>query len=203
MTSKEKVAALREEMQKNNVDAFIVYSADPHMSEYLPEEWQERTWLSGFLGSAGFVVVTKDKAGLWTDGRYFTQAAIELEGSGIDLFKEGMEGTPDYISWIISEIPANGKVAVNALATSNANWELLSQKLNAKNIILADLPLLKEVWKDRGTPSKNSIFVHPLERAGKSVIDKISAIRQKMEEQEATVHIISSLDDVAWTLNLR
>lgn len=203
MTSKEKVAALREEMQKNNVDAYIVYSADPHMSEYLPEEWQERAWLSGFLGSAGFVVVTKDKAGLWTDGRYFTQAPIELAGSGIDLFKDGMEGTPHYIDWIISEIPANGKVAVNALATSHANWELLTQKLNAKNITLEDLPLLKEIWKDRGIPSKNPIYVHPVERAGKSVVDKIAAIRQKMEDIEATVHIISSLDDVAWTLNLR
>ncbi|MDF2833561.1 aminopeptidase P family protein [Chryseobacterium indoltheticum] len=203
MTSKEKVAALREEMQKNNVDAFIVYSADPHMSEYLPEEWQERAWLSGFLGSAGFVVITKDKAGLWTDGRYFTQAPIELAGSGIDLFKDGMEGTPNYIDWIISEIPANGKVAVNALATSHSNWELLYQKLNAKNLTLIDSPLLKTVWKERGTPSKNPIFVHPLDRAGKSVTDKISAIRQKMEEQEVTVHVISSLDDVAWTLNLR
>lgn len=203
MTSKEKVAALREEMQKNNVDAFIVYSADPHMSEYLPEEWQERAWLSGFLGSAGFVVITKDKAGLWTDGRYFTQAPIELAGSGIDLFKDGMEGTPNYIDWIISEIPTNGKVAVNALATSHSNWELLYQKLNAKNLTLVDSPLLKEVWKERGTPSKNPIFVHPLDRAGKSVTDKISAIRQKMEEQEVTVHVISSLDDVAWTLNLR
>jgi len=203
MTSKEKVAALREEMQKNNVDAFIVYSADPHMSEYLPEEWQERAWLSGFLGSAGFVVITKDKAGLWTDGRYFTQAPIELAGSGIDLFKDGMEGTPNYIDWIISEIPANGKVAVNALATSHSNWELLYQKLNAKNLTLVDSPLLKTVWKERGTPSKNPIFVHPLDRAGKSVTDKISAIRQKMEEQEVTVHVISSLDDVAWTLNLR
>lgn len=203
MTSKEKVAALREEMQKNNVDAFIVYSADPHMSEYLPQEWQERAWLSGFLGSAGFVVITKDKAGLWTDGRYFTQAPIELAGSGIDLFKDGMEGTPNYIDWIISEIPENGKVAVNAVATSHANWELLTEKLNAKNITLVDLPLLKEIWKDRGTPSKNAIFVHPVERAGKSVIDKIAAIRQKMEEQCATIHIISSLDDVAWTLNLR
>lgn len=203
MTSKEKVAALREEMQKNNVDAFIVYSADPHMSEYLPQEWQERAWLSGFLGSAGFVVITKDKAGLWTDGRYFTQAPIELAGSGIDLFKDGMEGTPNYIDWIISEIPENGKVAVNAVATSHANWELLTEKLNAKNITLVDLPLLKEIWKDRGAPSKNPIFVHPVERAGKSVIDKIAAIRQKMEEQCATIHIISSLDDVAWTLNLR
>jgi len=203
MTSKEKVAALREEMQKNNVDAFIVYSSDPHMSEYLPEEWQERSWLSGFLGSAGFVVVTKDKAGLWTDGRYYTQAAIELEGSGIDLFKDGMEGTPNYIDWIISEIPSHGKVAVNDIATSNANWELLSSKFDAKNITLLGLPLLKEIWKDRGTPSKNPIYAHPVERAGKSVVDKLSAIRQKMEEQEVAVHIISSLDDVAWTLNLR
>lgn len=203
MTSKEKIAALRGEMQENNVDAFIVYSADPHMSEYLPEEWQERAWLSGFLGSAGFVVVTKDKAGLWTDGRYFTQAAIELEGSGIDLFKEGMEGTPNYIDWIISEIPAEGRVGVNALATSHANWELLTEKLNAKNIMLVDLPLLDNVWKERGTPSKNPIFVHPVERAGKSVVEKIAAIRQKMESMEATVHVISSLDDVAWTLNLR
>ncbi|SEN03774.1 Xaa-Pro aminopeptidase [Chryseobacterium taichungense] len=203
MTSKEKIAALREEMQNNNVDAFIVYSADPHMSEYLPEEWQERAWLSGFLGSAGFVVVTKDKAGLWTDGRYFTQAAIELEGSGIDLFKEGMEGTPNYIDWIISEIPVEGRVAVNALATSHANWELLTERLNAKNISLIDFPLLDNVWKDRGTPSKNPIFVHPIERAGKSVAEKIAAIRQKMESMEATVHVISSLDDVAWTLNLR
>ncbi|MCJ8155660.1 aminopeptidase P family protein [Chryseobacterium sp. SSA4.19] len=203
MTSKEKIAALREEMQKNNVDAFIVYSADPHMSEYLPEEWQERAWLSGFLGSAGFVVVTKDKAGLWTDGRYYTQAAKELEDSGIDLFKDGLEGTPNYIDWIISEIPENGKVAVNALATAHANWELLTQRLNEKNITLADMPLLKEIWKERGVPSKNPIFVHPVERAGKSVADKIAAIRQKMEALQATVHIISSLDDVAWTLNLR
>lgn len=203
MTSKEKIAALRREMQENNVDAFIVYSADPHMSEYLPEEWQERAWLSGFLGSAGFVVVTKDKAGLWTDGRYFTQAALELEGSGIDLFKEGMEGTPNYIDWIISEIPAEGRVAVNALATSHANWELLTEKLNAKNITLVDLPLLDNIWKERGTPSKNPIFVHPIERAGKSVAEKIASIRQKMESLEATVHVISSLDDVSWTLNLR
>ncbi|ROI10041.1 aminopeptidase P family protein [Chryseobacterium sp. H3056] len=204
MTSAEKIALLRQKMAENNIDAFIVYSADPHMSEYLPAEWQERSWLSGFTGSAGFVVITKDKAGLWTDGRYFVQAPIELEGSGIDLFKDGMDGTPNYIDWIISEIPENGTVAVNALATSNSNWELLQEKLSAKGKNLVDLPLLKEVWKDRNTGApKNPIFVHPIERAGKSVADKLADIRQKMEEVEASVHIISSLDDVAWTLNLR
>ena len=203
MTSKEKIAALRSAMHNNNIDAFIVYSADPHMSEYLPQEWQERSWLSGFTGSAGFVVITKDKAGLWTDGRYFTQAPIELEGSGIDLFKDGIEGTPNYIDWIISEIPAGGKVAVNALATSHSNWEALDSKFSAKNITLTDLPLLKEIWTDRGIAAKNPIYVHPVERAGQSVSDKIAAIRQKMEDQHTDVHIISSLDDVAWTLNLR
>lgn len=203
MTSAEKVAALREQMALHKIDAFIIYSADPHMSEYLPEEWQERSWLSGFTGSAGFVVITADKAGLWTDGRYFTQAPIELKGSGIDLFKDGQEGTPHYIDWIISEIPKHGTVGVNAIATSHANWQELSSKLGANDIKLVDEPLLKEVWKDRAAPSKNPIFVHPIERAGKSVIDKIADIRQKMESLGVTSHIISSLDDVAWTLNLR
>lgn len=195
---------LRQKMQENNIDAFIVYSADPHMSEYLPTEWQERTWLSGFTGSAGFVVITKDKAGLWTDGRYFVQAPVELQGSGIDLFKDGMEGTPDYIDWIISEIPEGGKVAVNAIATSHANWELLREKLSAKGRQIVDMPLLKEIWTDRNSSAqKNPVFVHPVERAGKSVADKLSDIRKKVEELGASVHIISSLDDVAWTLNLR
>ena len=204
MTSSEKIVALRQKMSENNIDAFIIYSADPHMSEYLPAEWQERTWLSGFSGSAGFVVITKNKGGLWTDGRYFVQAPQELEGSGIDLFKEGMEGTPHYIDWINSEIPENGLVAVNAIATSHANWELLSEKLAAQGNKLVDLPLLKEIWTNRNANTKkNPIFVQPVERAGKSVTDKLISIRNKMEELDTSVHVISSLDDVAWTLNLR
>lgn len=203
MTAKEKIAALRVEMQKNNINAFIVYSADPHMSEYLPEEWKERSWLSGFTGSAGFVVVTTDKAGLWTDGRYFTQADKELEGSGIDLFKMGMEGTPDYIDWIISETNEGATIAVNALATSHANWEQLKSKFGSKNRKLRDLPLLKNIWTDRGTASTNPIFVHPDHWAGKSVSDKLNDIRNAMRDDGANYHIIASLDDIAWTLNLR
>lgn len=203
MKASEKVALLRAEMHKQTIDAFIVYSADPHMSEYLPEEWKERSWLSGFTGSAGFVVITKNNAGLWTDGRYFTQAPIELAGSGIDLFKDGVDGTPNYIDWIISETKENSRVAVNGLVTSNANWELLQSKLEKANRKLVDIPLLKEVWKDRGMPSKNPVYVQPVSRAGKSVVDKLTAIRQKMAESKASSHIISSLDDIAWTLNLR
>ncbi|MGV8814024.1 MAG: aminopeptidase P family protein [Gelidibacter sp.] len=203
MTAQEKVASLREEMKKNNIDAFIVYSADPHMSEYLPAEWQERTWLSGFTGSAGFVVITSDKAGLWTDGRYFTQAPLELKGSGIDLFKDGIEGTPNYIDWIISETSEGATIAVNGIATSHANWVALEDKLTKHKRFLKDLPLLKNVWTKRPAPSKNAVFVHPIELAGQSVTDKIAAIREKMKEEGATAHVISSLDDVAWTLNLR
>ncbi len=204
MTSKEKIALLQQQMKSEDINAFIVYSSDPHMSEYLPEEWLERAWLTGFTGSAGFVVVTQNKAALWTDGRYFVQAPVELEGSGIELMKDGVEGTPNYIDWIKNEVPENGKVAVNALATSNTNWEMLEQKLASKNIQVIDRPLLKEIWIERTLNNqKNPVFVHPIERAGKSVAQKLSDIREKMKAQNATFHIISSLDDVAWTLNLR
>ena len=203
MTAQEKIASLRTEMIKNKIDAFIVYSADPHMSEYLPGEWEERTWLSGFTGSAGFVVITSDKAGLWTDGRYFTQGPKELKGSGIDLFKDGIEGTPNYIDWIISETSEGATVAVNGIATSHASWVALEEKLTKQKRHLKDLPLLANVWTKRPAPSKNPVFVQPIERAGQSVTDKIAAIREKMKEEGATAHVISSLDDVAWTLNLR
>ena len=203
MTVKERVASLREEMKKNNIEAFIVYSADPHMGEYLPAEWQERTWISGFTGSAGFVVITLDKAGLWTDGRYFTQAPVELKDSGIDLFKDGIEGTPNYIDWIISETAEGASIAVNGLTTSHANWEDLESKLTKQKREIKNLPLLNDVWTNRPTPSKNSVFVQPIERAGQSVADKITAIREKLKAEGATAHVISSVDDVAWTLNLR
>ncbi len=204
MTSKEKVALLRTAMEKENIDAFIVFSADPHMSEYLPEEWLERAWLSGFTGSAGFVVVTKDKAALWTDGRYFVQAPKELEGSDFELMKDGVEGTPNYISWLKSEVKEGGTVAVNALATSNTNWTDLEQKLASRNIKVTDRALLQDIWMNRQSAEKlNEIFVHPVERAGKSAAEKLQAIREKMKEQEAGFHVITSLDDVAWTLNLR
>jgi len=117
-----------------------------------------REGLSGWLFTAGFLVVTNEKAALWTDGRYFVQAAQELENTGIELMKDGIEGTPNYIDWIISQTPENGKVAVNALATSHLNWESLEQKLSARKIQLVNEPLLKDIWTDRSEPSKNEIF---------------------------------------------
>lgn len=204
MLSKEKIALLQKQMKEQNIDAFIVFSADPHMSEYLPEEWQERSWLSGFTGSAGFIVVTQNKAALWTDGRYFVQAPVELQGSGIELMKDGVEGTPNYIDWIKTQVARGGKVAVNALTTSHSNWNTLQENLSPQNIEIVEIPLLKNIWTNRKSDSnKNPVFVHPQKYAGKTVMQKLQDIHTKIEEKGATVHIISSLDDVAWTLNLR
>ena len=172
MKTREKVSLLREQMKANDLGAFIVYSADPHMSEYLPEFWLERAWISGFTGSAGFAVFTLDKAGVWTDSRYFVQAATELNETGIDLFKDGVEGTPNYIDWLLSELPEGTKVGVNGLCTAHSNWELLSKRLQSKKITLVDIPLLEKIWNNRPKDAENPIFIHPLEFAGQSVEDK-------------------------------
>ncbi len=203
MTVKEKLAALRAVMKKNHIDAFIIYSADPHMSEYLPQAWQERRWISGFTGSYGYVVVTQDKAGLWTDGRYFTQAQEQLQDTGIIMFKDKVIDAVNYVDWIISITSKNARVAVNALVTSHANWVDLKTRLEKEKRQLVHMPLLDDIWKKRISEGMNPVFVQPLERAGQSVESKLENIRQKMKEKGATAHIISSLDDVAWTLNLR
>ncbi|MDO5607546.1 MAG: aminopeptidase P family protein [Capnocytophaga sp.] len=203
MNISERIKKLRELMRAEKIDAFVVFNADPHMSEYLPKIWQEREWISGFTGSAGFVVITEKKAGLWTDSRYFVQAPIELEGSGIGLFKDGVEGTPDYVRWLSSELSSGATVAVNALTTSHSQWQHLQETLAKSSINLIDNPLIKKIWTDRPDSGTNPIFVHPDTWAGQSVAAKLDAIRQKLTAQKADLHLITSLDDVAWTLNLR
>lgn len=203
MNTAEKLKNLREVMQKKGIDAFIVFSADPHASEYLPTFWQERAWISGFTGSAGFAVITAKKAGVWTDSRYFVQAASELENSGFTLFKEGVEGTPDYISWLLQELENESVVAVNGLCTSHNSWRLLENKLQAKNIRLEDNSLLNEIWINRPEDRLNPIFIHSEKYAGKSSIEKIADIRKEMKLLNSDFHIVTTLDDVAWITNLR
>src|SRR5699024_10232969 len=169
----------------------------------LPQAWQERKWISGFTGSYGYVVVTQDKAGLWTDGRYFTQAREQLQDTGIIMFKDRVVDAVNYVDWIISITSKNARVAVNALVTSHGNWVDLKTRLEKEKRQLVHMPLLDDIWKKRISEGMNPVFVQPLERAGESVESKLEKIRQKMKEKGATAHIISSLDDVAWTLNLR
>lgn len=203
-TIPQRIFALRELMKHNHIDAFIVYSADPHMSEYLPEQWQDRSWISGFTGSAGWVVITLEKAGLWTDSRYFVQAEIELQNSGIELFKDGLDTTPNYIDWIVEQLPIGGVVAVNALTTSHQNWVMLQNQLSGNGIKLIDAPLLTELWFSRpSSQNVNSIFVHPDKWAGTSVNQKLTRIREQMQQKNTSYHIVSALDEIAWALNLR
>lgn len=203
MNTPTKLKALRELMKLHKVDAFIVYSADPHMSEYLPTEWKEREWLSGFTGSAGLVVVTLDKAGLWTDSRYFVQANEELKDTDISLFKQGVEGVPYYPDWLKDELSEGSTVAINGLCCAHDDWQQLEHKLASKNIKLKDLPLLAELWDMRITNEMQPVFIYPLEYAGQATSDKLVTIRKQMKCKNTSMHIVSSLDDIAWILNLR
>ncbi len=203
MITRDKLQLLRTKMKEKQIGAFIVYSSDPHASEYLPSFWLERSWISGFTGSAGLAVITLDNAGVWTDSRYFVQAEEELKDSGFTLFKEGVDGTPNYIDWILQQLSEGTKVAVNGLCTSNASWELLRNKLETKNIRLLDEPLLENIWKDRPSDEGNPIFIHSVDYAGQSTLDKITNIRKQMKLQGASVHVVTALDDVAWITNLR
>lgn len=190
-------------MQQHGVAAFIVYSADPHMSEYLPEEWKEREWLSHFTGSAGLVVVTEQKAGLWTDSRYFVQAAEELKDSGITLFKQGVEGVPTYTEWLKEELPQNSTVAINGLCCAHDDWQQLEKELRSQDINIKDLPLLAKLWDTRIAAEMQPIFIHEMKYSGQTPTDKLTVIRKKMTAKGTSLQLISSLDDIAWILNLR
>lgn len=203
MNTIEKIQKLRERMQTAQVDAFIVYSADPHMSEYLPLQWEERKWLTGFTGSAGMVVVTLESAGLWTDSRYFVQATAELEGTGIALMRQGVAGVPTYEQWLLDQLDKNSIIAVNGQCTAYDDWENLQNSLAKKKINLVDNPLLSELWKNRPVNASNPIFIHKMAYAGQSVEDKLVIIREEMKKKDADLHLVSSLDDIAWIANLR
>lgn len=198
-----RIEALREQMKQKSIDAFVIFSADPHMSEYLPVVWREREWLSGFTGSAGLVVITQKEAGLWTDSRYFIQAPKELAGSGIQLFKEGLLETPSFSEWLLLQVTQGGKVAVNGLCCPHVQWEHMKKLFATKKITLHDIPLLQEVWIERETSGKNPIFIQPTNYSGVDVQTKIANIRTQMNEQGADLHLVTSLDNIAWILNLR
>src|ERR1035437_8959128 len=143
----ERITFLRSLMKETNIDAYIINGNDPHLSEYVPERWKTREWISGFTGSYGRVVVTSEKSALWTDSRYFLQAEAELKGSGIIMMKDRQTDSIPYEDWIISEIPANGVVAIDGLTISATEEKRLTNKLSAKSIVLnQDVDLVSAIW---------------------------------------------------------
>lgn len=199
----ERIIALREEMAKQNIDAYIIPTSDPHMSEYPADCWKYREWISGFNGSAGTVVITANKAGLWTDSRYFLQAASQLEGSGIELYKILPE-TPTIPDFLLHELSEGQIVGLNGETYSAADARVLKLKLKKKGILLkTDLSLIDPIWKDRPAIPDAPLFEMPVELSGQSTEDKLIAINDKIHEAGADCTVLSALDEVAWTFNIR
>jgi len=200
----ERVQALRAAMAARNLGACVVPSSDPHLSEYLPEHWQSRAWLSGFEGSAGTLVVTPSFAGLWTDSRYWEQADHDLEGSGIQTMRAGSDSVPSVVDWLARELPEGSRVALHGQALSvsmHRNWQ---STLDARGIrLVCELDLPGEVWKDRPALPQAPVYEHEAPFACRTRAGNLAAVRQSMAERKADWHFISTLDDVAWLLNLR
>lgn len=198
-----RVAHMRQVMRSEGVDALLVPSADPHLSEYLPGYWQGRQWLSGFHGSVGTLVVTADFAGLWADSRYWEQAERELAGSGIELVKL-QPGRPGPLDWLADNAPANGVVAVDGAVMALASARQLGERLKARDVRLqTDRDLLALVWNDRPALPGNPLYEHLPPQATVSRTEKLASLREALSERGADWHFIATLDDIAWLFNLR
>lgn len=201
---RERIQHLRALMAENQMDAYIIPTADFHESEYVGDFFKARIYMSGFTGSAGTMVVTLTEAGLWTDGRYFIQAARQLVDTGITLYKMGEEGVPSIEEFLSEHLPLNGTLGFDGRIV-NARFGLnLAQKLTIKNIkIIYDKDLVDSVWTDRPALPKAPAFMLEEKYSGKSTADKLLAVRNEMNKSGSTVHIITTLDDIAWLFNIR
>lgn len=200
----DRLDALRSEMKKSNIDLAIIPHADPHQSEYMSSHWHLRGFFSGFTGSAGTLVVGPDEACLWTDSRYFLQAAQQLDGTGIRLMKEDIPGTPSITEYIISVLPAGSTVGIDGMQFSINAVNGMRDAFDGHGINLAvDFTPADAIWTDRPALPADKAFVHELKYAGESAADKISKILSAVKERGADAILISALDELAWTLNLR
>ena len=191
-------------MKKDGVDAYIIPSADPHISEYLPDRYKCIAFTSGFSGSAGTLVITQDFAGLWTDARYFVQAEEQLKGSGFELVKLQAQAMPEYINWLISVLPEGAAVGFDATLISVQLAQLLETELSFASIgIKSDRDYLSEIWESRPDLPANKAFLLDLSITGKPTTQKISEIREALKKYRAAYHLVSSLDDIAWIFNIR
>ncbi|MFI8558760.1 aminopeptidase P family protein [Pseudomonas putida] len=199
----ERLARVREVMAREGIDALLVPSADPHLSEYLPGYWQGRRWLSGFDGSVGTLVVTADFAGVWVDSRYWAQAEKELAGSGIELMKL-LSGKPGALEWLGDNVERKGSVAVDGAVMALASARQLQERLQAREVrLLTDRDLLDEVWEGRPALPANPVYEHLPPHAPCSRVEKLTRLRESLQEKGADWHFIATLDDIAWLFNLR
>ncbi|KOA20650.1 aminopeptidase [Clostridium homopropionicum DSM 5847] len=204
MSIRERIEDLRKLMKKNDIDAYIVPSFDANQSEYVAEHWKSRRWISGFTGSAGTAVITLNDAGLWTDGRYYIQAEKQLEGSGMKLFKAAEPEVPSYYEWLFQTLEEGSKVAFDGKVFSVDQVKEMESRFQLKSIELkTDKDLINKLWKDRPEIPTGEIFTHEVKYAGKSRTEKLNEVRKEMEKLGANYYLLTSLDDIAWLLNIR
>ena len=204
MNSAEKLRLLRQRMQEQGMDAYVVVTDDFHGSEYVGDYFKAREYLSGFTGSAGTLVVLPDSAALWTDGRYFLQAADQLAGSTIDLMRAGQPGVPTIGAFLAQRVPQGGTVGFDGRTVSSLFARTMAAALEGKNVRFAyEQDLAGAVWPDRPALSAQPVWELPAECAGLTREEKLHLLREKMRETGAEVLVLTALDEVAWTLNLR
>ncbi|MFZ1706184.1 MAG: aminopeptidase P family protein [Saprospiraceae bacterium] len=204
MTIQTRLHALRQEMIQKKIDAYIIPSADPHQSEYVASHWQSRQWITGFAGSAGTAVVFLDEAGLWTDSRYFLQAEQELENSGVTLHKMVNQFEPEYLHYIIKTLIPGKVVAIDGEVWSQNAFRQMEKSCQQSGLsFLGNLDLIDEIWEDRPSLSQDKIIVHDAVLTGKSLGEKLEQLRKSMANLQVDYHLLTALDDIAWTFNIR
>ena len=204
-TINQRLADLREVMRREHLAAFIFPSTDPHQGEYIPDHWKGREFISGFNGSAGTAVVTLHSAALWTDSRYFIAAEEQLKGTEFQLMKLKIEGTPTIPEWIGKECGAGAEVAVDGMVNSASSVKEMMADLRKQGGITlrTNLDPLAQIWRDRPVIPESPVEIYPLKYAGETARDKIDRIREALRKQHADGMLMSALDDIAWTMNLR
>jgi Xaa-Pro aminopeptidase len=203
MTNPEKLNAIREQMKADGVAAYIIPSADPHISEYLPSHYKCIPFVTGFTGSVSTVVITQDFAGLWADARYFEQAEEQLVGSGFELVKLKVQHSPEYIQWLNETLRPGATIAFDEKLVSVALGELLHKQLAFQRIQFKHKDYLSPIWENRPALPAQPAFLIADEHIGQSVADKLTAVRKAMKQHNAKYHLVSSLDDMAWLFNMR
>ncbi len=204
MIAQQRLNDLRTQMQQHDLDAFIAMSADPHMSEYLPEYWQVRLWLTGFTGSVGIVVVTQDFAGLWVDGRYWVQAEQQLENTGFVLQKQTTEPASTHLAWLAQNLPLHATISVNGQTLSVQQFEALNQIAQQHQFIIqTHFDIINKIWTDRPALPQEVVWQMADGLNAQTRLEKLSLIRSTVNTKNASAHFISALDDIAWILNCR
>jgi Xaa-Pro aminopeptidase len=203
-SSAEKLINLRSAMKGGGIDMYIIPMSDPHLGEYIPEHWQIISWLTGFTGSAGTVVVTDSQAGLWTDARYFIQAVRQLSGSGFEFMRPGQYQRNDYMDFVAENAKPGDKIGIDGKIFQFSAFRRLEKRLEGKNVVIdVNCDLISPLWSGRPSLPFSMAFDHLPEYAGKTRAEKIGEVRSRMKKMMAGYHFLSSLDDIMWVLNIR